>query len=137
MLNIIVSYNCIQYQGKLMNQTWENGRKPSFAPDFGPNLVPIFFFFGFTSTRCYALLQAIIVWDWFWLLLPKFYLCYILGIIASYRCMQFQGKPMNQTWENGKKHSFGTDFGSFGPHFTSTTCSALLQAIVVCNFKEN
>ena len=27
---------------------------------FGPNLVPINFFVGFTSTRCYALMQAII-----------------------------------------------------------------------------
>ena len=28
---------------------------------FGPNLVPKIFFVGFTSTRCYVLLQAIIV----------------------------------------------------------------------------
>ena len=26
----------------------------------------------------------------------------MLHIVASYHCMQFQGKLMNQTWENGK-----------------------------------
>ena len=55
----------------------------------------------------------------------------MLGIIASYHCMNFQEKLMNQTWENGKKPSFGTDFGTFGPNlgpqffimnFTSTLC---------------
>ena len=38
----------------------------------------------------------------------------MLDIVASYYCMQFQGKLMNQTWENGEKTSFGTDFGLFG-----------------------
>ena len=36
MLDINVSYLCMQFQGKLMNQTWENDRKPSFGPEFGP-----------------------------------------------------------------------------------------------------
>ena len=27
-----------------MNQTWENDQKPSFEPDFGPNLGPQNFF---------------------------------------------------------------------------------------------
>ena len=44
-----------------MNQTWENGKKPNFAP-FGLNLGPQIFFEDFTSTRCYTLLQAIIVY---------------------------------------------------------------------------
>ena len=54
---------------------------------------------------------------------------------------------MNQTWENGKKTNFGSDFGlfwpTFGPHkffcvgFTSTKCYALLKAIIVCHFKED
>ena len=37
----------MQFQEKLMNQTWDNGKKPSFRPDFGPfspNLGPINFF---------------------------------------------------------------------------------------------
>ena len=29
-----------------------------------------------------------------------FYRYYMLDILASYHCMQFQGKLMNQTWEN-------------------------------------
>ena len=36
----------MQIKGKLMNQTWENGKKPSFGPDFdtfGPNLDHHFF----------------------------------------------------------------------------------------------
>ena len=48
-----------------MNKTWENGWKPRFGLDFGPFWIkfgpPNFFFVGFTSTRCYVLLQAIIV----------------------------------------------------------------------------
>ena len=53
---------------------------------------------------------------------------------------------MNQTWEIGQKPSFGPNFGPFCPKFgpqiffmsfTSTRCCALVQAIIVCNFKEN
>ena len=47
MLDIVPSYNLVQYQGKLTMQPSENGKTPTF----GPNLVPIkFFFMGFTST---------------------------------------------------------------------------------------
>ena len=35
MLNIVASYHCIQFQGKLMIQTQENGEKPHFGPDLG------------------------------------------------------------------------------------------------------
>ena len=38
----------------------------------------------------------------------------MLNINASYHCMQFQAKLMNQTWEKWQKTSFGTDFGPFG-----------------------
>ena len=89
-LNIVASYHCMQFQGKLMKQTWENDWKPSFGPDFGPNFVP----------KCFS----------------KFYLYYMLWIVVSYHPMQFHGKLMNQTWENGKKTSFKTDFGPFGPN---------------------
>ena len=37
----------------------------------------------------------------------------MLYIVASYHCMQLQGKPMNQTWNNNKKPSFGPNFGPF------------------------
>ena len=40
----------------------------------------------------------------------------MLEIVASYNFMQFQGKLMNQTWENSKKLSFESDFGLFGPN---------------------
>ena len=49
MLNIVPSCNLVQYQGKLMNQTCKNDKKPNFGPDFGPfgpNLGPKKFFRG-------------------------------------------------------------------------------------------
>ena len=61
-------------------------KKPNFKPDFGPNFVSKDFF-------C------------------RFYLYYMWRIVGSYHCMQFQEKLMNQTWENGKKPSFGPNFG--------------------------
>ena len=49
MLDIVASYHYTQLQGKLMNQTDENGKKPlSFGSDFGtfgPNSGRQFFFF--------------------------------------------------------------------------------------------
>ena len=45
---IVASYHCIQFQGNLMIQTQENGKKPHFGPDLnslGPNLGQHFFFF--------------------------------------------------------------------------------------------
>ena len=40
----------------------------------------------------------------------------MLDIIASYHGFQFLGKLMNQTWENDRKPSFGSDFGASGPY---------------------
>ena len=80
-----------------MNQTLENGKKPNFRPDFGlfgPNLGPQLFFF-----------------------FCKFYLYQYLDILLSYHPIQFKGKLMNQTWENGKKPHFGPDFGLFWSKF--------------------
>ena len=63
-------------------------------------------------------------------MMPWFYLYLMLYIVANY-CMQIQGKLMYQTWENGKKPSFGTKFGPFDSNldhkivfvpFTSTRC---------------
>ena len=42
-------------------------------------------------------------------------------IVASYQYMQFQGKLTNQTRENGKNPSFGSDFGLFGPNLGPKT----------------
>ena len=50
MLDIVASYHCMQFKEKLMNQTWENGEKTNFGPNFGvfdPNLGPKIFFRGF------------------------------------------------------------------------------------------
>ena len=52
-LDIAPSYHPLQVKGKLINQTWENGKKPNFGPNFGlfdPNLDPWNFFAAFTST---------------------------------------------------------------------------------------
>ena len=77
-----------------MNQPLENGRKLSFGPDFG------LFWPKFGSQNFFC----------------GFYLYYMLYIVVSYHCMQFQGKLMNKTWENGKKPSFKPNFGPFGPY---------------------
>ena len=61
-----------------MNQTKENSKEPNFGPNWEPPASPPQFLFDF-------------------------YLYYMLYIVASYHCMQFQGKLMNQTWENGEK----------------------------------
>ena len=37
-VDIVASYNCMQFQGKLKNQTWENGKKNLVL---GPNLTPL------------------------------------------------------------------------------------------------
>ena len=42
----------------------------------------------------------------------------MLDIVASSHFTQFQGKLINQTWENGKKPNFGSDFGPFGPNLS-------------------
>ena len=52
MLDIVASCHCMQFQGKLTNQTRGNGKKPSFRPDFGPfgpNVGGQFFFFFFKN----------------------------------------------------------------------------------------
>ena len=36
MLDIVAAYHRMRFQGKLMSQTWENGKKPSIEPDYGP-----------------------------------------------------------------------------------------------------
>ena len=94
MLSFVASYHCIQLYGKLMSSAWEKRRKPSFWPNFGP-FGPIFHPQIFFSS-----------------ILPKL----DVKNFASYHCMQFQGKLMNKTGENGKKPSFKSNFGPFGPY---------------------
>ena len=50
MLYIVASYHCMKFQEKLMNQTWENDKKPHSGLDYGPfaeNLGAEIFFRGF------------------------------------------------------------------------------------------
>ena len=71
----------------------------------------------------------------------------MLDIVTKNHFMQFQGKLMNQHWENDKKPTFGPDFGSFGPNLLAPPSPpvflvdfsfvTLLEAISVCNFKKN
>ena len=52
---MVASYNCVEFEAKLIKQTLENGKETSFRPDFesfGPNLGPKIFFGNFTSARC-------------------------------------------------------------------------------------
>ena len=92
MLYIVASYHFMQFQGKLMNQTWENGKIPSFEPNFG------------------------LFWPKF---RPQNFCSWFLPLLDLRNCcklslyMIFQGKLMNETWENSKKPSFRPGFRSF------------------------
>ena len=67
MLEVVASYHCMQFHRKLMNRTWESGKKPSFRSDFGPN-----------SGHQY--------------LFKKIWLCQSLDIMVSYHRVQYQNK---------------------------------------------
>ena len=50
MLDIVASYHCMQFQGKLIIQSQEDGEKPHFGSNLGPsgpNSGHILFFFFF------------------------------------------------------------------------------------------
>ena len=77
MLDIVVSYHCVQFYGKLTNQTCKNDKKLFFVqfwpiwPKFGPS---IFF--------------------------SKIWHHQSLEIMVSYHHVQYQKKLMIQPWEN-------------------------------------
>ena len=79
MLDIIASYHFMQFHGKLMKQTWENDKKPTFRPDFGP--LPIWPKFGPTN------------------FFSKIWLRQSLDIVVSHHHIQYQ-KKLVQSWEN-------------------------------------
>ena len=84
---MVPSCHSMQFKGELTNQILENGEKTNFEPDFGlfsPNSDPQLF-------------------------LGAFYLSQMLGIVASYDCLQFQRKLMTQTQENDENPHFGPD----------------------------
>ena len=115
-VDIVPSYYPMQFKGKLINQTWENDKKPNF----GLNLVPKFFLWVLplvnivASYHCMQFQVKLINQTWengkkklsfrnhfgplaqirqkkkkdFGVL----YIYLTLDIIANYHCMQFQGK---------------------------------------------
>ena len=117
-----------------MNQTWEMTKKSNFRPDFdlfGSNSGLQFFLWVLSllnvrnscklslyvisrktnepnlekwqkNTLGLKSAQLALIW------VPRFF---FVGFTSSYHCMQFQGKIINQTWENDKKNqtSFGPD----------------------------
>ena len=97
--DIAARYNCVQFQEKLMNKTWENGKKSIFGTDFGlfgPNLGPKIFFS--------------------WILLQVYVRhCWKLSFYAISR------KNNESKWENHRKPSVWPNFGlfwlKFGPKF--------------------
>ena len=76
MLDIVLSFNLVQYQGKLMNHTWKNDKKPILDPILA-HLAQIratkFFFFQKSRLR------------------------QTLDIIVTYHHVQYQKKL---DWEN-------------------------------------
>ena len=67
MLYIVASYHSMQFQGELMDHIWENNKKPSFGPNFGP----------FDPKFCHNISFR------------EFYLYQMLGILPTYHCLQF------------------------------------------------
>ena len=117
MLDIVASYCCKQFQGKLTNQTWENSKKPSSKPDFGLFLAqilsPKFFLWVLPlldvihscKISLYAILgktnepklrKSSFGSDFF----SKIWLRQSLDIMVSYHHVQYQEKLMIQSWEN-------------------------------------
>ena len=85
----------MQFKEKLMNQTWQNGKKPNFGPDFGPldtNQDPQFF-------------------SW---VLP------LLGVRHCHK-LSLHAIPRENIWsktqENDKKPHFGPDLIPVGSKF--------------------
>ena len=99
MLDIVPSYNPVQYHRKQMMQTYGESGKPNFGANFGP--------FNFFS----------------WVL-PLLVVTHSFKL-SSYPIWKKTNK--NQTWESDKKPNFGHDLGSLGPNsghqfFFKTSC---------------
>ena len=95
MLDIVESYNYFQFQGKILNQTWENGKKTNFGPGFGS----------------------------FWCKVgPPIFFSWIVPLLDVIHCCKLSqhaiSKLMNQTWKNGKKTIFRHDFVPFDPNLS-------------------
>ena len=94
MLCIVASYHCMQFQGKLMNQTGKNGKTPSFEPYFG------LFWPIFGPRNCFS---------WVLPLLDVRHCCKL----SLYVIARKTNEPNLRKWQ---KTSFGPNFGPFGPN---------------------
>ena len=93
-----------------------------------------------------TLISDPILEQFFFFFFHEFYL-YLLDIVPSYHPIQFKGKLIYQTWENGKrKLILGQILANFAQiwapqiyfmRFTSTNNYTLFQATILCNFQEN
>ena len=137
----------MQFQRKLIKHSWENDKKlilELILTCLPQLLTSNRFFVGFTSTRCYMLLQAIILCNFkentwtkleemtkkssfrpnfgpFW---PKFgppkFFRWVLPPVDLIHCCKLPlyaiaRKTTQPNLKNGKKPSFGSNFGPFGP----------------------
>ena len=121
MLDIIPSWNPVQYEGKLMMQTWENDENPNFG-------LPKIFCVSFTSTSS-ILFQAIILYnlkEYYWtklermaknlisdpiLALKKFF-SWVLPLLVVTYCsilsfFAISRKTNKPNFRNSKKTNFG------------------------------
>ena len=57
--------------------------------------------------------------------------------VTSHRCMQFQGKHMIQTQENGEKPHFGPNLGQLGPIGRAISFSFKNLAIIMYNIRKD
>ena len=159
-LDIVHSNHPMQFKGKLMDQIWENGKKPNFGSNFGwfgPNVDPQNLFCGF-----YLYQQLDFVPNYHPMQFPvakNLILCSILQclpqiwapiflfvgftststqtLIHPIILGKFNGKLMNQTREMAKKTNFGPGFGQFGTNFNQNFfCGCYIHQIltIVSNF---
>ena len=116
MLDIFPSCNIVQYQGNVMMQPWENDKNPNFGTSLGPLkffslVLPLLIVrqcsklssnvisretngpnFKKMTKLILDLILAPSAQIWTPIFFHGFYLYQMLGTVASYHCMQFQGK---------------------------------------------
>ena len=122
-LDIMVRYHHVQYQKKTNDPilTELSDRRTDRRTD-GQTVESDFIGYCPTNIRNLVLGSVLAPLTQIWaqkIYFHEFYLYQMLNIVASYHCMQYQRKLINQTWENDRKPSFGPDFGPFGPNLVS------------------
>ena len=84
-----------------MNQTWENGEKPDFRPDFG-QFDPILGPEKWWKTSFWAWITPVVPIFFFFFLFffQKIWLSQSIDFMGNYHYVQYQKKLMIQSWEN-------------------------------------